>query len=481
MGAFRLGHVVSLDGLRGVAVLFVMLHHSAKAPGGFVGVDIFFVLSGFLITAVLMQEWAQTGSVRLRDFYARRALRLFPALFLLLAFFVAAPRFFGIAEEHRWDRLLPPLFYYANWALAFQWVQLGVLSPTWSLSIEEQFYLLWPALLVLLLVFRARRSLILGVVLFGIAAAVIERAVMWHVLGPSAWPRIFWGLDTRMDALLLGCLIGLLAAWGWLPKGGPLLRVANGAAAPALALLAILAYTAPPPTSGALHNGVGLSASLAAAVLIMALVTSPPKGVLAILEAPAICWVGRISYGLYLWHVPIFHGVLNETRMARMGISGLWLDLLRWTVTFGIAAASFYLLERRALELRRLFQWGHRARTNTTAVASSSSSNSMCAAPADVPQPQCVVIVSRNASDSTWHLAQALGRDRSAPVMLDRRVSEMQNGGAMVHAVPPVKDRRSRPKLDAEIRSTGYAICPAFNELRTLRSATSTVVSARQW
>jgi peptidoglycan/LPS O-acetylase OafA/YrhL len=459
MGAFRLGYLPSLDGLRGVAILLVMLHHSGRAPGGFVGVDIFFVLSGFLITALLMQERAQNRSLSLGDFYARRALRLFPALFLLLALFLAVPRAFGMPEEHRWDRVLPILLYYANWALAFQWVQLGVLSPTWSLAMEEQFYLLWPPILVLLLVLGARRSLIVGVVLLGIAVAPIERAAMWHVRGPDVWARLYWGLDTRMDALLLGCLVGLLAAWGKLPTGR-LLRLTNGAALPALAALFILADVAPPPTSAALHNGVGLFVCTATAVLITALITSPPKIVLAIFEVPALVWVGRLSYGLYLWHVPIFHGVLNESRMARMGITGLSLDLVRWIVTFGVAAASFYLVERRILELKGWFRHRAHAGAKRAVVASSSSSGSIGPAPAETAELQCVVIVSRNARERTRHLAQQLAWNRNAHVIVDRRAAESRNGGSVVGGIRRDDDRRLRPEIDAEIRSVGYAILP---------------------
>jgi peptidoglycan/LPS O-acetylase OafA/YrhL len=162
------------------------------------------------------------------------------------------------------------------------------------------------------------------------------------------------------------------------------------------------------------------------------LVTSPPKAVLAFLEQPALVWVGLLSYGLYLWHVPIFHGVLNEARMARMGITGVWLHLLRWTVTFGVAEASYYLIERRMLELKRWFRHEHRTR--------------------------CMVIVSRNASDRIRDLAQELATDRRASVIVDRRLSDGPVADSNVGSAWRGNERRVKPEIDARIRSAGYAV-----------------------
>jgi peptidoglycan/LPS O-acetylase OafA/YrhL len=134
---FRLGYRPALDGLRGVAALLVMSFHF-QIPGwsgGFLGVDVFFVLSGFLITSLLLEEWQRSGTVCLRRFFLRRALRLFPALVLVLL--VTAP-----FVSYRWP--LVALGYVANWALAFKFVTFGPISHVWSLSVEEQFYLIWP-------------------------------------------------------------------------------------------------------------------------------------------------------------------------------------------------------------------------------------------------------------------------------------------------------------------------------------------------
>jgi peptidoglycan/LPS O-acetylase OafA/YrhL len=345
----RLSYRPSLDGIRGVAVLMVMAHHAGLARGGFLGVDVFFVLSGYLITALLMQEWERTGSISLRNFYARRALRLLPALLVLLAALLVAPRLFGLGDFVPWRQALIVLSYWPNWASAFGIINLYVLSHTWSLGIEEQFYLLWPPLLSLLLALRVGRTATLGVVLTGILGASVVR---WTLLELSDdWRRLYYGLDTRMDSLLLGCLIGLLAAWGWLPKQGRLLVVTRYATAPAVASLLALTYRAPSLESEDLYQGVGLLACLAVSVVLVTLLASPPRLAILVLEQPMLVWIGRISYGLYLWHVPIFQGVLNPRRMTRLGIGGLPLLLLRFGGAFAVASASFYLVELPMLRL----------------------------------------------------------------------------------------------------------------------------------
>jgi peptidoglycan/LPS O-acetylase OafA/YrhL len=355
-GRFRLPYRPSLDGLRGVAILMVMAHHASLVQGGFLGVDVFFVLSGFLITALLMQEWDRTGSVNLRNFYARRALRLLPALLVLLSIFLMAPRLFGLGHVP-WKQTLSVLFYSANWVLAFLLVNLGLLTPAWSLAIEEQFYILWPPLLRLLLILKVGRLWMLGLVLLGIASASVIRVLLWQSPPTAASvSRLYYSLDTRMDSLLLGCLLGLLTAWYMLPQRGWLLAATRYAAAPAAVIMLALAYRAPSYLSRSLYHGVELLVCVATAVVIVALLTSPPRLASLILEQRVLVWVGRISYGLYLWHVPIFYGVLSQGRMARLGITGVMLTLLRFAATFAVAAASFYLIEQPLLRLKEKFR-----------------------------------------------------------------------------------------------------------------------------
>lgn len=369
-GTFRLSYRRSLDGLRGVAVLMVMAHHApfSFAQGGFLGVDVFFVLSGFLITALLMQERDRTGAVSLRNFYARRALRLLPALLVMLSTVLVMPWLFLPPGISPWPLAASVLLYSANWVSAYRLVNLDVLTPTWSLAIEEQFYLLWPPLLTLLLTLKIRRRWIVGLLGLGIVSASVIRVVLWDVFGPDVSPRLYYGLDTHMDALLLGCLVGLLAAWDRLPKHGWLLGATKCATLAAVGVLGFLALASPSPDTAAFFKGVELMACLAVAVLIAGLVTAPPRVASLVLEHPALVWVGRISYGLYLWHVPVFHGVLNQHRMARLRIP-VPLRPLRFLVTFAIATASFYVAEQPMLRLKERFRSRPQASADGLAMA----------------------------------------------------------------------------------------------------------------
>jgi peptidoglycan/LPS O-acetylase OafA/YrhL len=169
-------------------------------------------------------------------------------------------------------------------------------------------------------------------------------------------PRLYYGLDTRMDSVLLGCLVGLLAAWDYLPRSGWPVAAVRLATVPAVLGLAALTYAAPTPDAAELYHGVELLACVAVAIVLVALVTAPPRPLTGLLEQPALVWVGQISYGLYLWHLPVFRGVLHDGRMARLGVDGLPLALVRFVAAFVVAALSFYLLERPMLRLKERFR-----------------------------------------------------------------------------------------------------------------------------
>jgi peptidoglycan/LPS O-acetylase OafA/YrhL len=343
--------------LRGVAVLTVMLFHAtlnlAGGPrplGGFLGVDIFFVLSGFLITALLLQEWERTGAVNLKAFYARRALRLLPALFTLLGVVLLVPGLF-YRSEPPWGDVLVVALYASNWFRVFG-SNLGFLGHTWSLTIEEQFYVIWPVLLVLLLTLRVRRRWILFTVILGVAISSALRVELWA--GPESVRRLYYGLDTRFGSLLLGCLAGLVAAWNLLPRTErwrTTIRLASGVSALALS---VLLWTAD-EESRATYYGLSTIACTAVGVIVLHLLYCPSKLTRVILENRPLLWVGRLSYSLYLWHVPVFSGMLNSSRMAKLGISGLPLLTLRFAVAFVVASLSFYLIEQPFLRIKRRF------------------------------------------------------------------------------------------------------------------------------
>jgi peptidoglycan/LPS O-acetylase OafA/YrhL len=345
------GRIRGLDGLRGAAVVAVLLFHAGHLVGGYLGVDLFFVLSGFLITGLLLTEWEGHGRVRLGAFWARRARRLLPALFVMLfgvaayTALVASPTQFASIRADA----LSTLGYVANWhsilAGHSYWTLFSAPSPldhTWSLAIEEQFYLVWP-LIVVGLAIRVRRRdqlapRVLAVALVG-AVGLGVLAVSLAALGAST-NRVYLGTDTRAPAILLGAAFAALCA-GRAPVRSTAGRI--GVEVAGLVGLAWLgwAWTHFDGQDPFLARG-GLLLCGVAAVLVIAAVVHPLRGPIAALASIApLCWLGLISYGLYLWHWPVYVW-LNTTRT---GVHGWTLTGLRVAVSLTLAVASYFLVE----------------------------------------------------------------------------------------------------------------------------------------
>ena len=343
-----LPYVPALDGLRAVAVLAVLLYHGRVgwARGGFLGVDLFFVLSGFLITTLLLAEHARTGRVDLSRFWLRRARRLLPALVVVL---VAVCVYAAVLAQPlrryplRLD-VVSTVAYVANWRAALghesyfaQYADPSPLRHMWSLGIEEQFYLLFPVLLIgWLTVSRGRTRWLPAALAAGALASAVLMALLYDPrVDPS---RVYYGTDTRAQALLVGALaavlvIGLPAGWG---------RWAGPAAAVALAVFVVLAALTH-DLSTWLYRGGFLLVAVVCAVLVVGASRLPTGSHAArVLGSPPLRVVGLLSYGLYLWHWPVYV-VLDP---PRSGLSGTVLLLTRLAVTFALAAASYLLLER---------------------------------------------------------------------------------------------------------------------------------------
>jgi peptidoglycan/LPS O-acetylase OafA/YrhL/lysophospholipase L1-like esterase len=340
----------ALDGVRALAVAAVLLYHGdvAWAQGGYLGVDAFFVLSGFLITSLLVSEWHRSGRIALAAFWARRARRLLPALFLVLGAVaaygavVAAPT---ELENLRRDGL-STLAYVANWGQIashqsyFQsFAAPSPLRHTWSLAIEEQFYLVWPLLVFGVLRWRrgSLRSLAVttGVLL---CASAVWMVVLYK---PDVDPtRVYYGTDTRAQSLLMGALLSLLLARRR-PLGVAATRVLHGAAVLAAVWLGWIWVHTSERASWLYRGGFTLCALLVAVVI--ASVTRRERGPLGqLLSLRPIRWVGEISYGLYLWHWPLYVLISEQ----RTGLNGGVLLAARLLATFVVATASFYLVER---------------------------------------------------------------------------------------------------------------------------------------
>jgi len=347
---FHLGYQPALDGLRGAAVLAVMLYHDG-APmghGGFLGVDAFFVLSGFLITSLLVEEWIETGRVSFFRFYLRRALRLLPALLVVLLA-AAAVALTIVPPDRRtviWRSIAATFLYVANWQKVFTSDSVGMLGHTWSLAIEEQFYMLWPPLLLLLLRCRLQlRWLTLTTAALALAAAGL-RAVLW-LTGTTTY-RLYNGTHTRMDSLLIGCAAALVVQWGVIPRGRwpQPFRVLIGLLLP-VALCVPIGTVASSDDAPLYVFGFFLFACGVAA-LVVALVAGQVRNV--VLESPPMVWLGARSYGLYLWHLPV-HEVLSMLGLGTWPL--LQLVALNVAISLLLAATSYRFIEGPALDLKR--------------------------------------------------------------------------------------------------------------------------------
>ncbi|HEY1650379.1 MAG TPA: acyltransferase family protein [Acidimicrobiales bacterium] len=361
----RLAYLPGLDGVRAFAVVAVMLFHGGvpHMAGGFMGVDAFFVLSGFLITSLLIGEWRQTLKIKLGSFWARRARRLLPALLVMLlfvAFFasVIVPK--GTYGALRLDAL-STLLYVSNWHFILvnsnYFNETAASSPllhTWSLAVEEQFYLIWP--LVVLGVLYFTRSL---KVLFGLCvAAAIGSAVWMHAVYDNGQNtnRAYLGTDTRSQCLFIGCAlaVGLVLAAQRSQEGGRLAKgelwrpgnavglAVCGALGIAGAVAAVVIWILTTAGSSFPYSGGFFLIGLSVGAVVLSIVAAPRSIVPRVLALSPLRYVGRISYGLYIYHWPIFIWLDHE----RTGLLGWQLFVVRVAVTFGVSVVSFHLIER---------------------------------------------------------------------------------------------------------------------------------------
>jgi peptidoglycan/LPS O-acetylase OafA/YrhL len=318
----------ALDGLRAVAIALVLSSHTMRfvTGGGWIGVDVFFVLSGYLITSILLRELRSTGAIDFRSFSIRRSLRLTPALAILLAFEMARSSFAHGGAEIR-EQAIVAGAYLEDFNVAFGWHDPGLVAPTWSLAVEEQFYLLWPFVLGILFTRRPVRWLCAAMVAMTIAR--IEFRYDENLI--QALPMI------RPVGLLVGCALAFAPQW----------RVPSWTGI--AALLAIVAIALTNESLPLLYLAAPALVSIATAALIAS--TWQPGSISAALSFLPLRYVGRISYGIYLFHFPIF--MLGEQHKVHLpfGLFGALLIAL----VFLAAAASYEFVEKPILQIKGRF------------------------------------------------------------------------------------------------------------------------------
>jgi len=321
VGGGRLGHRPALDGIRGVAILAVVGFHLAGWPaGGAYGVDLFFVLSGFLITTLLLEEQNKAGRISLRGFYVRRARRLFPALAaMLLVIAAAGPIAFG---AKRTIEIVASSLYAANFVRAFAAsdpLAVGPAGHLWSLAQEEQFYLVWPLILIVFLRFRLR-GLLVGALLMFVGLCVYRWAL---AANGATFSRLYFGPDVRADGLMLGCAAAFAHAsgvrvsgrWGWV----------------GLAVFVLACLPAHPATVASQVRLLPV-VEIGSALLILAVLQ---RGTLErMLAFGPLVWLGTISYSLYLWHYFAWWATGHRAVLAL-------------PISVVLALASYHLVERR--------------------------------------------------------------------------------------------------------------------------------------
>jgi peptidoglycan/LPS O-acetylase OafA/YrhL len=348
---FRLGHRPNLDGVRGFAIVAVVVYHVGHLlwfdarfwflPGGFLGVDLFFALSGFLITSLLLAEFDRRGRTNVVRFLGRRALRLLPALMFVLAGIVALAAFDLIPSGTRWaiGRSLWTLAFLQN-APATDHMVHPELAQSWSLAVEGHFYVLWSitVAVVLLLARRRSRQLLFAIGLIAVVAVMVHRAMTFNDGVPAL--ALFLKTPERLDGPLVGALGGIAFASGWLDRLSQ--RWAALLTGAGLVVLALAArFVDPFDEFHYSRGGLTMLAGVGIVVVVgAALLTGGP--VSRLLQFRPLVAMGKCSYSLYLWHMPVFVILNRETTS--------WSNPVRVVVALAatgvLTAVSYFGVER---------------------------------------------------------------------------------------------------------------------------------------
>ncbi|MDF9558684.1 acyltransferase family protein [Bacillus tropicus] len=344
-------YMVGLDSLRGLAILGVILYHINFnwMPGGFLGVTVFFVLSGYLITDILAMEWKRNKRIDLKKFWLSRARRLLPGMLVMLVITLAWITIFhsSLLEKMRGDSLAA-LFYVSNWWYIYHKLsyfdnfnQISPLNHFWSLAVEEQFYVVWPFIISLGLYYIKKQSRMILLICLGAFASALAMAILYE---PGVDPsRIYYGTDTRAFSLLIGAVLALVwpsnrLANKIIPKARFILDVVGG-----IALIIILVmFWKTNQYDPFLYKGGMVLLSIATALLVANL-AHPASRIAQFLRFRPLRWVGIRSYGIYLWHYPI---LTLTTPKVNAGDFSIIRAILQFLLIILIAQISWKFIEK---------------------------------------------------------------------------------------------------------------------------------------
>jgi peptidoglycan/LPS O-acetylase OafA/YrhL len=351
---YPLGYSPALDGLRGLVTLGIFVTHVRYAliPGATLGMDVFFMMSGYFITSLLLRDLSEHGRIRYWQFYRRRFARILPAFLAMVAVYLLFRWMFFPPFRAALTDALIGVTYVANWWRAFDWPGLSYMNHTWSLAIEEQFYLIWP--LTFALMFRLfGLSWRLVAAIAAVALAIWAWRIWLTASGAPFW-RVYNGFDTRADSLMVGCalavLLKLVPAGAW-PRFEAVL--------PKLAWPFLISTALVLPFSVQFTNpwfyyvATMLFGALPGALLVMMLVRSSGTIMHRVLERPEPVFLGKIFYGMYLWHFPILFLMKDMTGAPNLVrfVVGLALTLLFATLSYAYIERHFMRVRARPPEI----------------------------------------------------------------------------------------------------------------------------------
>ena len=345
---YPLGYMPALDGIRGFMTIVVLAAHTRLdiVRGAELYMDVFFVMSGHLITSLLISDYLKNGRLDLKKFYYRRFTRLYQALSAMLICLIGASLIFSKDLMPRLVEAVVGMLYATNYYAIFS-INTHYVQHLWSLSVEQQFYVLWPLLFAMLLRFRGLSHTTMWIVL-AIAAVISMVRIYLNYRGFSI-VHLFVAFHTRADSLLLGCALAIALRLAGKAQPRRLSYALSGALLPVFALSLVGIFSLDHMARSYFYIW-SLVAALGGAVVVASIVQPRSTVGRRFFECAPLIFVGRICYGLYIWHWPVFAFLLHDGNQEPFWPRAL----AAWTLSFGLAMASYLLLEQRFMSTREI-------------------------------------------------------------------------------------------------------------------------------